>query len=55
VLGLLCGSRPCYVDQEHHLQGARRVPLRCAACAADLVAMAAAVEARSSAARAARG
>jgi len=44
VLDLLAGSKPCYVDAEHHLQGARCVPLR---CAADLVAMVAAVEARS--------
>ena len=43
VFDLLDASKPCYVDKEHHLQGARYVPLR---CARDLVRMAAAVEAR---------
>ena len=43
VFDLLDKSKPAYVDKEHHLQGARYVPLR---CTRDLVRMAAAVEAR---------
>ena len=43
VLDLLNNSKPCYVDEAHHLQGARHVPLR---CTRDLVQMAAAVELR---------
>ena len=41
---LLNGSKPCYVDKSHHLQGARYAPLR---STRDLVLMVAAVEARS--------
>ena len=43
VLDLLNHGRPCYVDKDHHLQGACTVPLR---STHDLVHMAAAVEAR---------
>jgi len=40
---LLNGKAPCYVDDKHHLQGAKQLPLR---TAADVVALAAAVEQR---------
>lgn len=43
VSDLLNGMRPCFVDNEHHLQGARQVALE---TAADVVALAAAVEQR---------
>ena len=43
VIDLLNNRQTCYVDKQHHLQGARLVPLQ---TAADIVNMAAAVETR---------